>query len=490
MKEFIKLLKANKRNVLEFLSATYPFSITELDKYTDHLDWYQVGANENILWDLEFVRKFKKNASNYNSFYSNKTVSWKLEYLLELDPCHKKNLAGTYEHNSIRIYDQCGLTKESILKHISIWYWTGLSQIKNLNWSIDLINTFIDHWDWDHLSMNNHIQWDETMILEFKDQISWGYLIQNPSITWSNSLFEKVENYIDWKLASNYLSFEWETNFLEIYKDKLLVYDISGNSNINWSLSQIEFIINLYQTSDELEQDIKVKRGLNYTEWDFWTNISRNQALPWTDEFVDKYSDKFDWGHYGLFSNKSLSWSFEFVMKFNEHFPNSLFSLGFYGSVNYTIEMIKYFENSWDWSLNGMTSNENLPWTMELLEKYADKWEWRKKFTDIGISDNNSIPWDYKTLKKYNKKIRFDKICRNVNIVWTQDILEKFKTELDWKDLQNNESFPWTIDLALEYKEYIKWNWLTPMQSHKNGFAEKLILPCIKEIGISSLMEA
>ena len=132
MKEFIKLLKANKRSVLEFLSATYPFSITELDKYADHLDWYEVGANENILWDIEFVRKFKKNASNYNSFYSNKTVSWKLEYLLELDPCHKKNLAGTYEHNSIRIYDQCGLTKESILKHISIWYWTGLSQIKNL----------------------------------------------------------------------------------------------------------------------------------------------------------------------------------------------------------------------------------------------------------------------------------------------------------------------------------------------------------------------
>ena len=93
-------------------------------------------------------------------------------------------------------------------------------------------------------------------------------------------------------------------------------------------------------------------------------------------------------------------------------------------------------------------------------------------------------------IKKYNKKIRFDKICRNVNIVWTQDILEKFKTELDWKDLQNNESFPWTIDLALEYKDYIKWNWLSPMQSHKNGFAEKLILPCVKEIGISSLMEA
>ena len=61
MKEFIKLLKENKRSVLEFLSATYPFSITELDKYADHLDWYQVGGNENILWDLELVRKFKKN---------------------------------------------------------------------------------------------------------------------------------------------------------------------------------------------------------------------------------------------------------------------------------------------------------------------------------------------------------------------------------------------------------------------------------------------
>ena len=46
--------------------------------------------------------------------------------------------------------------------------------------------------------------------------------------------------------------------------------------------------------------------------------MSWNEGLPWTEEFIEKYVDK------------------------------------------------------WDWS--GLSNNEKLPWTEELIEQYKDKW--------------------------------------------------------------------------------------------------------------------
>ena len=90
-----------------------------------------------------------------------------------------------------------------------------------------------------------------------------------------------------------------------------------------------------------------------------WEAASHNKSLPWSEELIEKYKDKWEWGHEeiredgklsmisGLTSNPKLPWS---------------------------IDLIRKFQNYWYW--RDLSYSESVPWSLELLNEFHDKWDW------------------------------------------------------------------------------------------------------------------
>jgi hypothetical protein len=99
-----------------------------------------------------------------------------------------------------------------------------------------------------------------------------------------------------------------------------------------------------------------------------------NEALPWSEELIDKFIDRWIWGvrtpqisdigeleflyETGLSFNKSLPWSSDFIRK---------------------------YENRWFWY--DLSRNSGLPWSYELLIEYEEKWYWEE------MTDNEKL-WE------------------------------------------------------------------------------------------------
>jgi hypothetical protein len=87
---------------------------------------------------------------------------------------------------------------------------------------------------------------------------------------------------------------------------------------------------------------------------EFGLALSKNEALPWSLELIERFVDRWDWGF--LAANKGLPWS---------------------------LELIERFMDRWDWGF--LAANKGLPWSLELIERYEGRWNW------WGISGNKAL---------------------------------------------------------------------------------------------------
>ena len=91
------------------------------------------------------------------------------------------------------------------------------------------------------------------------------------------------------------------------------------------------------------------------SSWD-WEQLSRNEALPWSLELIERFEDRWKLGRRtdrdGLSGNSALPWS---------------------------LELIERYEDRWDWGQ--LSANTALPWSLELIERYEDRWHWKSHFS-------------------------------------------------------------------------------------------------------------
>ena len=104
-----------------------------------------------------------------------------------------------------------------------------------------------------------------------------------------------------------------------------------------------------------------------------WEKLSKNESLPWSEAFIERYENKWDWG-YGLRLNEWLPWSESLIERYKDKWH-------------------------WDW----LSSNESLPWSEALIERYKDNWDWG------ALSRNESLPWSESLIERY--KDRWNRVC-------------------------------------------------------------------------------
>jgi hypothetical protein len=126
--------------------------------------------------------------------------------------------------------------------------------------------------------------------------------------------------------------------------------------------------------------------GLKILFIKFWNlgKLSRNEGIPWTEDFFNNFIEH----HYLVWRylsfNKSLPWSLDFISK---------------------------YQDKWDW--DAITKNEGVIWSEKMIDYFKNKINWKvvyqsKTFPltlDYFINNPKEYKVDYAFFKKIEKYI-------------------------------------------------------------------------------------
>jgi len=193
---------------------TEAFILNNINKF----DWFFLSQNPYLPWTDELLEKLKPvwSPSFWNGITINTGIPWSVEF--------------------IERYVETDLKTDLALK------WSGLSLNESIPWSPDLIERFMGKWDWDVLSGNNGVAFTIDQIEKYKDKIIWkrkhpnfGSLSDNTSLEWSEELIDTfIENWC-WDDLSKNIGVQWTEKMIIKYWDKLNLNELFRNPSLPWS---------------------------------------------------------------------------------------------------------------------------------------------------------------------------------------------------------------------------------------------------------------
>ena len=436
-RSFVEILKSiDKEDTVRFLSENAYLNETLIERFKDKWSWGDLAYNRNLTWSLELIKtyedkwwdvdcdvgfswndaifpfiielidEFKDKWWDLSFLSENADLSWSIELIENIE------LIAQFQSN---IFDD---------EYIEIRVWKSLSNNKFLPWSIALIEKFENRWDWGVLSLNSSLLWSEEFIEKFENKLNWNELSKNTALPWSIELIEKYKGYWEWYDLSGNEALPWTLDFFEKYKDRWNWQALSSNEVIPWSIKLIEKYQNRWNweklsenaglpLSLELIEKYKDQwngRESSYDEdvyrkgrsmgkflsfdfgWSGYGNLSRNEALLWSLELIEKYKNKWYWSN--LSENKALPWSLELIEKYQDKWSFGLLSQNKF--LPWTFELIEKYKDKWDWS--SLSANEGLPWTLELIEKFKENWTFECMLNCSGINLSGGKNMNYKAL--------------------------------------------------------------------------------------------
>ena len=211
--------------------------------------------------------------------------------------------------------------------------------------------------------------------------------------------------------------------FLKIlakYRDKINWRSLSWERRFKWSLENID-------------------KGIDLDIWD-WTELSKNPALPWSFEFVEKYKDFIKWKYVKV--NNYLEWNEDKIIKYSNYIFSSE-NITNTSELPFNTNLIDKFRLEFE-------LNNNIKWTHSLIEKFANRWNW-KSLSKINILLDDNL------IDKYNDKWDWQSLTRNINILFDDNLIDKYNDKWDFKYLSKIENISITTQIIEKY--YDKWDW-------------------------------
>lgn len=294
----------------------FPWTIELIEKYSSNWRFiYNISDNINLPWSIDLIKRYEE-SWDYNALLKNESVPW--------DICLIDKYSEKWEWAFFSMSESLPWSEELIDKYSEKWCWLWLSMNESLPcWSEEFIDKYSEKWYWDPLTMNSKINWSESLIDKYLinfDGKEWVNLILNPSIIWSEELIDKYSIYFDienqlygakvytgknlssnetlyfnaWNALARCENMHWSIGLLKKYKDKFDInFAWTGNSEFNIS---------------------------------YPTGLSSNPNLPWSEELIDSYIDKWEWSllqrNSGIYWNTNLLKKYEDKIKLEEFLWN------------------------------------------------------------------------------------------------------------------------------------------------------------------------
>jgi hypothetical protein len=134
--------------------------------------------------------------------------------------------------------------------------------------------------------------------------------------------------------------------------------------------------------------------------------LSFDERIPWTEELIARYENRWDWGNLSL--NRSLPWSEKLIDKYLDRWDFGTMNEDEHGEKSYTV---------------GSSWNSGLPWSLNLIKKYESRWDW------ISLTYSENIPWSLDILKEFEERWVWDQIIWNATM-WKKVFYPYFDEEV------------------------------------------------------------
>lgn len=309
---------------------------------------------------------------------------------------------------------------------------------------------------WDYVSENEHIHWDTDIIDEFidgllpmvteKDEYHYPFsgLSNNRSMPWSVELIDRYIDRWDWEemVFNNILPREMRLHYHDRLRD-VDDYDAAeadSFGDFNVKTKDFEWWREWFQIIEEIDE-MKAHPELCISDPDRiapeevdWDYLSSSAHLPWSQELIARFHDRWNW--WRLSANENIPWSETLLMR---------------------------FEHKWNWTV--ISRNPALPWSESLITRLGMHWNWNE------ISQNEGLPWSYDLLKKFDCFLNWDKslenedgsisapdhsVSINYSIPWTPQIWDAYHDRLDGHWVACSKTIHWDFDTLKGYCKHWK----------------------------------
>ena len=364
-----------------WLCKYYPLTESHISSHKETIDWVSLSSNKYIKWTESFLNQFESRLEWKYALSKNPSLPWSIDFISK--------------------YSRKFGSREEISGNIGI------------PWNYDLLKSFQNQWNWHWLAMNKSIQWTEKMIVDFnlfdknlsniidknlwteefiskyKNKFSWAHLCYNPSLPWAESFIDKYSPF-------------WENEEKSTNKWTVSPWKgVSQNEGIEWSLH----LIKKYQ-----KIPLYKPFGLH------WTEMSHNEAIPFNDGIFDYFKNKWDWVF--LSSNNNLCLSLKHIEQNKNRIIWEFKEMGRHtialnSSLPWSEELIDKYFDKWYW--HEIAMNTGIPWSENLISKY------RLKLDNYPLFRNPSLPWSLEFILKFEDQCfdAWNSGCKEISeILW------------------------------------------------------------------------
>jgi hypothetical protein len=427
--EFTLWAKLNNRyhGIDLHISEFEPF----FNKYHSNkfINWSSIYLNENINWSIEFL---KKNAAiiDWEFVHQNPKISWSFKLI------------------------------EGIEKYLN---WAYISSYPSLHWDIEKINKYKDYLIFKNevneefdviepakknnkgqifyikgrysgcFSKSANADWNANLIYTFKDYLDWSEILSNPNINWNIDLLETFKDYFEQEKLPDYGNMEfnsepinlsikksqfailslneghfWSEDILDFYFDVLNWRLLSGNKSIPWSNNLIRKYSNKWYW-----KRVHDSKKINQNE----TDLSTNYAIFWDKNLLEEFSEKLDFWYISL--HGKMEW--KCLLKLHKYFDEKhCIRREEHRWSDYNPEYFAVFSSCWE----NLANNSNFSIDIEIIEFLYNRMISCEYTTGNLANDGEIKTIDVRILEKL-------KNCRLVNIT----MFDIIQNEFGWSNI-------------------------------------------------------
>lgn len=336
------------------LCRNYAFTEVDLNKYRQVIDWGWISANNSINWTADLISRYiSKLDLEFFTMNSDAFADANLleEFMNEID--WEGTNSGKFFSSSIALNQHVPWTSALINKYQHYINFEHLSSNEKLPWSEQLIDQFQESWDWEGIASNSGVSWTLNLVNKYADRIDFtsNWVVFNLSSTDQLDLIETYSKQLNWRAICCNSKLPWrEENLLKRWKKQLNWYGLATNELLH---------------KDPFFFENNLEKWLS-DPFNYFGMLSRNTALPWSADFIDRFSDFWNWEW--LCMNKGISWNTELIYRF-------------FDKVEWGGK--KYLPNKSFQVKGGLISNENLNWTIDFILHFEEYIDFEEMFNDI-----------------------------------------------------------------------------------------------------------
>jgi len=177
-----------------------------------------------------------------------------------------------------------------------------------------------------------------------------------------------------------------------------------------------------------------------------WDEFSRQHELFTDIRHIREFKDKLVWKY---LVNPKLPWSQGFILEFENYLFEPYCLISLIAEIPWSEELIDRYKDRWTWC--HLSLNNGIPWSEEIIIKYEEFWDWHN------LSQNESILWTPKLLELYKDKLDWTYLSSHLNILRPNSLINNLSTYLNWEKFSNNPYFPWDISLMQRFEHNLKY---------------------------------